>query len=181
MASSMVRPKQMSERRWIDGPDGIHDTMLNVAEMATFRSERFHKRYRLEVPERVFPWTAETDRRIPCSSTDTSVVAQTFMDSLPGDLVKQSLWPKLMNGPSAHDNFKTLCLMRCVCKAWMYYGEGSKEWPFTLEAWKKGDHRYISEYEVNPFLDTDSESDPSWGYESWGNEDSDAESLVDPE
>ncbi|KAG0574492.1 hypothetical protein KC19_VG265900 [Ceratodon purpureus] len=164
MEAAMVRPSRMSERRWNEGPDGLHQTMLDVSEMACFRLERFQKRHKLFVPEWPHQWSSEVDRVISSDSEETSCLALTFMDLLPSDVVRQSLWPVLMNGHTAHENFKTLCLIRCVCKAWMLYAEESKEWLIALEAWKKGDHRYLSDFDENPFLDTDSESDPDWGY-----------------
>ena len=176
----MVRPSRMSERRWLEGPEGLHQTMLDVSEMACFRLERFQKRHRLHVPEWTHQWSSETDREILSSRRDrTRVVAETFMDFLPVDLVKDKLWPCLMDGPSLHDNFKTLCLLRCVCKSWMFYAEGSKEWQPCFESWKKGAHRYIAEYDENPFLDTDSESDPSWGYEEFEEDSEEVSTAVD--
>ena len=164
MDSPMVRPSRMSERRWNEGPDGLHHTMLDVAELACFRLERFQKRHKLHVPARKPEWSSELHRESPGLSSDTVVVAERFMHHLPHDVVEEALWPVLMNGSCSHDNFKTLCLMRCVCKAWMEFSERSKEWPSALESWKKGVHRYMSDYDVNPYLDTDSESDPDWGY-----------------
>ena len=91
-------------------------------------------------------------------------MAATFLDALPDDIVKDALWPWLMNGQTPHENFKTLCLLRCVCTAWMIYAEENREWPLALQAWIKGDHRFIVAANENPYMDTNSESDPNWGY-----------------
>ena len=165
MDSHIVR-LSMSQRRSNEGPYGIHDTMLDVVELAILRLERFQKRHKLEVPDRKLNWTWETDRQIPrCSPNDPlPVVAATFLDALPGDVVEDALWPWLMKGQTPHENFKTLCLLRCVCTAWLIYAEESREWPLAFQAWIRGDHRFIVDANENPYLDTDSESDPSWGY-----------------
>lgn len=156
----------MSQRRINEGHCGIHHTMLEVVDIAILRLERFQKRHKLEVLDRELNWTWETDRQIPCPSPNepSPVVAATFLDALPDDIVKDALWPWLMNGQTPHENFKTLCLLRCVCTAWMIYAEENREWPLALQAWIKGDHRFIVAANENPYMDTNSESDPNWGY-----------------
>ena len=140
--------------------------MLDVVELACFRLEQFQKRHRLRVPDRVRQWSSDVDRETNCSSEEgVVIVAETFKDPLPRELVKETLWPLLMDGESQHKKTKTLCMLRCVCKAWMLYAEQSREWQPALDAWIIGDHRYISEFQENSYHDTSSESDPDWGYE----------------
>ena len=157
-------PSRMSARRIREGPDGLHQTMLDVSELACFRLDRYLKRHRLGVLPFVDQWTRPSQSSESCDDP-SSVVAETFRDSLPREIVKDKIWPFLMDGQTAVDNFRVLCHVRCVCLGWMVYAEDSREWHLGFEAWKQGDHRFRSETGENPFFDTDSESDPDWGYE----------------
>ena len=113
------------------------------------------------MPDRVRQLSSDVDREIPCSLEGGAlIVAETFVDPLPYELVKETLWPLLMDGKTQHETFKTLCMLRCLCKAWMLYAEQSREWQPTFDAWIIGDHCYISEFQENPYLNTSFESDP---------------------
>ncbi|KAG0591163.1 hypothetical protein KC19_1G154800 [Ceratodon purpureus] len=166
MDSRVPSPSRMSARRIAEGPGGLHHTMLDVVELAIFRLDRYLKRHRMPVKPWVMDW--KRPRSGPESDCDPAhVPAETFLDSLPREIVKDKIWPLLMNGETPVDKFRMLCHIRCVCVGWMVYAEGSKEWPLGLEAWIQGDHRVVAATGENPFHDTDSESDPDWANADW--------------
>ncbi|KAG0573803.1 hypothetical protein KC19_VG210400 [Ceratodon purpureus] len=156
MDSENRMPSRMSARRINDGPVGIHDTMLEVVELAIFRLDRYLKRHQMPVQ----PWVEEWKRpsvELESIREPPPATAATFLDSLPREVVKDVIWPLLMDGQTPVEKLRVLCNIRCVCLGWMIYAEGSKEWPLGLEAWIQGDHRVVAATGKNPYFNTDSE------------------------
>ena len=58
-----------------------------------------------------------------------------FFGDLEEDIVDNCIWPRLMYGDNAVENYLICTSLRGVCKAWMRYVEYTKAYSDGWEAW----------------------------------------------
>ena len=158
-----------------DGVTSVHERMKFIAEFERFRERTYMLKHNLQ--DRMFypkeDWLLDTP--IPRAVGDPPErEAETFMDCLPLDLVLNTLWPKLMESPTAEElkrarfpkqeeecgwvrNFGICCHLRRVCKAWKTFVEERPEWHLGLNAWCEGVHRIPYGETKHPCDSTDSD------------------------
>ncbi|KAG0595820.1 hypothetical protein M758_UG200700 [Ceratodon purpureus] len=96
-------------------PSDNHLIMVDIVEVAASRTTKYMKRHKIpdNKPWGVPLWRYEAS--LPSPRKVPPIVAASFFDMLPEEIVKEKLWPLLMDGQTPVENFQTLCKIRCVC------------------------------------------------------------------
>ena len=137
----------------------VHDKMREVVEDARNRLEAYM--YKHDMPLIVYEGRAQWYResvRPRRSWEPVPVVAETFLDAIPRELVMAKVWPRLMDGLTEVESFRICCNLRCVCTAWKAFVEGTFEWHVGFSAWCRGEHRDLFGEETDPYAETSSSS-----------------------
>ena len=78
-----------------------------------------------------------------------------FLKELPDELVHQFIWPRIVDGDDALENFQICSTIRGVCWAWLNHVEDQREWSAGILAWHR--NRYPAAYPEESSSDSDSE------------------------
>ena len=181
MANSSEPAVGSDSRRPESGVVSIHERMRFAVEFERWRVRTYMIKHNLH--DRMYNPNEEWFEPPPSPRKEgdpAERVEESFMDTLPFDLVLNNLWPRVMETPTTEDlrktrypiqeeecsrvrNFGICCHVRRVCKGWKAYVEERPEWNLGLQAWMEGVHR-IPWGETKRMYDT-SDSDDSSGSE----------------
>ena len=78
-----------------------------------------------------------------------------FMKELPDEIVQHNIWPRIVDGDNALENFQICSTIRGVCWAWLNHVEDQREWGVGILAWHR--NRYPVAYPTDSSTDLDSE------------------------
>lgn len=143
----------------------LHEAMRSVVEDARARIFAWSERQNLPfmVPTNDHMW-GRARKRHPWEPVP--VKQESFMDALPRAVVLGTLWPLIVDGQSAVENFQICCCLRVVCKGWKEFVEGTKEWEKGLEAWTAGEGRVVFGGDEDPYAsprsECNEETDEEW-------------------
>lgn len=84
-------------------------------------------------------------------------VERCLVDALPREVVYFKLWPMLMCSGNALENFRVCSEIRMVCRGWLRFVDGTKEWADGMAAWHNRP-RHTGDESDDAHIDSDYDS-----------------------